>query len=176
MTDDEHPTTPDAPADEPGAGAPTTRDVVPPAPEGGFGNAFGPPSGPVPPPGPPPVADERIPAGPISPMAPFRPEPKRRSRLRWVIWGVVGVLVLAGAIASQINLAYYAIQPGTAQSVQPFITVPPGKAHRVVDPVLLTDVREARVTALSYLVFKLQSNTSLYPLPDVTGGTAPSEL
>jgi PDZ domain-containing protein len=84
---------------------------------------------------------------------------------------VVGVVV-----ASQVNLNYYAIQPGTAQSVQPFITVPPGKAHPVVRPVLLTDVREARVTALSYLFFKLQSDTALYSVPDVTGGTAPSEL
>ena len=60
---------------------------------------------------------------------------------------------------SRINLDYYAIQPGTAQSVQPFITVPPAKAHPVTHPVLLTDVREARVTALTYLFFKLQPNT-----------------
>jgi PDZ domain-containing protein len=32
------------------------------------------------------------------------------------------------------------------------------------------------VTALSYLLFKLQSNTALYSVPAVTGGTAPSEL
>jgi PDZ domain-containing protein len=88
----------------------------------------------------------------------------------------LGIVVLAVAVASRINLDYYAIQPGTAQSVQPFITVPPSKAHPVVDPVLLTDVQEARVTALSYLFFKLQSNTSLYPVPDVTGGTSPDEL
>jgi len=79
-------------------------------------------------------------------------------------------------VASRINLDYYAIQPGTAQSVQTFITVPADKAHPVVRPILLTDVREARVTALSYLLFKLQSNTALYSVPAVTGGTAPSEL
>ncbi|HEX7443009.1 MAG TPA: S16 family serine protease, partial [Acidimicrobiales bacterium] len=175
-TDDEHPTTPDAPADEPGGGVPPARDVVPPAPGGGIGANYGPPPAPVPPPGLPPVVDGGFPAGTVAPLAPVRPVPKRRSRVRWVVWAVVGVLVLAGVISSQINLDYYAIQPGTAQSVQPFITVPPGKAHRVAKPVLLTDVREARVTALTYLIFKLQSNTSLYPLPDVTGGTAPSEL
>jgi len=176
MTDDEHPTTPDAPADEPGEGVPTARDAVPPAPDGGIGGFYGPPSAPLPPPGLPPVVNGSVPSGPIGPMAQVRGEPKRRSRVRWVVWGVVGVLVLAGVISSQINLDYYAIQPGTAQSVQPFITVPPGKAHPVVKPVLLADVREARVTALTYLIFKLQSNTSLYPVPDVTGGTAPSEL
>ena len=172
MTDDEHPTMPDVPADEPGEGVPTARDVAPPAPYGGAGPAWGPPPAPVPPP----AVGGGVPFGTVGPSAPVRPDKKRRSPVRWVVWAVVGLLVLAGVVASQINLDYYAIQPGTAQSVQPFITVPPGKAHHVVKPVLLTDVREARVTALTYLIFKLQSNTSLYPLPDVTGGTAPSEL
>jgi PDZ domain-containing protein len=84
---------------------------------------------------------------------------------------VIGLLV-----AQRISLNYYAIQPGTAQSVQPFITVPADKAHPVTHPVLLTDVREARVTALTYLYFKLASNTALYSVPAVTGGTAPDEL
>jgi PDZ domain-containing protein len=89
---------------------------------------------------------------------------------------VVIVVVLALAVASRVNLNYYAIQPGTAQSVQQFITVPKGKAHPVRHPVLLTDVEEGRVTALSYLVYKLQSDTSLYPLDSVTGGTPPAQL
>ena len=92
------------------------------------------------------------------------------------MWLTLGVLVVALFVASRINLDYYAIQPGTAQSVQPFIKVPASMAHPVVQPVLLTDVQEARVNALSYLFFKLQANTDLYPLPAVTGGTAPSEL
>ena len=32
------------------------------------------------------------------------------------------------------------------------------------------------MTALSYLFFKLQSNTALYPVDAVTGGTPPSQL
>ena len=60
--------------------------------------------------------------------------------------------------------------------MQPFITVPAGKAHPVTHPVLLTDVREARVTALTYLFFKLEPEHGLYSLPSVTGGTAPDEL
>ena len=80
------------------------------------------------------------------------------------------------AVASRINLNYYAIQPGTAQSVQQFITVPADKRHPVTHPVLLTDVEEGRVTALSYLFYKLQSDTALYPLDAVTGGTPPSQL
>jgi PDZ domain-containing protein len=85
-------------------------------------------------------------------------------------------VVVALAVASRINLNYYAIQPGTAQSVQHFITVPADKLHPVIHPVLLTDVEEGRVTALSYLVYKLQSDTALYPLDSVTGGTPPSQL
>ena len=108
---------------------------------------------------------------------PGRPKRDRRMPVwRWVVWGVILVVVLAVVVSSQITLNFYAIQPGTAQPVQPFITVPPSKAHHVAEPVLLTDVEEARVTALNYLIFKLQSNTVLYPLQSVTGGTSPTEL
>ncbi len=103
------------------------------------------------------------------------PGPTRRKKRRWP-WVVLVLVVLAVAVASRINLNYYAIQPGTAQSVQQFITVPPAKGHPVRHPVLLTDVEEGRVTALSYLVYKLQSDTALYPLDSVTGGTPPSQL
>ena len=41
---------------------------------------------------------------------------------------------------------------------------------------LLTDVEIGRVTALSYLFFKLQSDTDLEPVASVTGGTPPSQL
>jgi PDZ domain-containing protein len=86
------------------------------------------------------------------------------------------IVVVAVAVSSRIDLNYYAIQPGTAQSVQQFITVPADKRHPVTRPVLLTDVEEGRVTALSYLVYKLQSDTALYPEDAVTGGTPPSQL
>ena len=85
-------------------------------------------------------------------------------------------MVASVAVASRINLNYYAIQPGTAQSVQQFITVPADKNHPVNHPVLLTDVEDGRVTALSWLFYKLQSDTALYPLEDVTGGTPASEV
>ena len=98
---------------------------------------------------------------------------RRRRRWPWVVFLLVAVAV---AVASRVNLNYYAIQPGTAQSVQQFITVPADKKYPVTHPVLLTDVQEARVTALSYLFYKLQSDTALYPLEDVTGGTPASQV
>jgi Lon-like protease len=89
---------------------------------------------------------------------------------------IIVLLVLAVVISSRINMNYYAVQPGTAQSVQQFITVPAGKAHHVARPVKLTDVNLSRVSALTYWYFKLDSNTVLQPLESVTGGTPPSEL
>jgi Lon-like protease len=121
---------------------------------------------PSPPVGPGPLPD---PAGEGPPPA------TERRRRRWP-WVVFIVIALAVAVASRVNLNYYAIQPGTAQSVQQFITVPPSKGHPVRHPVLLTDVEEGRVTALSYLFYKLQSDTALYPVESVTGGTPPSQL
>lgn len=100
---------------------------------------------------------------------------ERRQRRRWP-WALFIVVVIGLAIASRINLDYYAIQPGTAQSVQQFITVPADKSHPVIRPVLLTDVQEGRVTALSYFFYRLQGDTTLYRVQDVTGGTPPSEL
>jgi PDZ domain-containing protein len=93
-----------------------------------------------------------------------------------VVWTVLVVVVIAVVVASRVNLNYYAIQPGSAESVQPFIEVPADRAHPVRHPVLLTDVRESRVTALTYPFFRLDPNTALYSVPSVTGGTAPSEL
>jgi PDZ domain-containing protein len=94
---------------------------------------------------------------------------------RWP-WAIFIVIVVAAAVASRWNLNYYAVQPGSAQSVQTFITVPADRSHRVSHPVLLTDVQISRVTALSYLFFKAQGDTAFDHVFDVTGGTPPSEL
>ncbi len=139
---------------------------------------------PVPGPGPAPVpmaVPEAVPAGGPDTStggaaAPVEPPARRRSRLRTWLWVVIPLLLLSAAVSSRIDLQYYAVQPGSAQPVQQFITVPPGRATPVAHPVLLTDVQLARVTALSYLFFKAQADTELYPLPAVTGGTDPGEL
>lgn len=96
----------------------------------------------------------------------------RVSRLLVALVVVAVVLV----IASRVNLDYYAVEPGTAQSVQPFITVPASKSHAVTHPVLLVDVEISRVSALSYLYFKLRPDTALDSVYSVTGGTPPSQL
>ncbi len=103
------------------------------------------------------------------------PTGTRHRRRRVWPWALLVALAVAIALASRIDLGDYAVQPGTAQSVQQFITVPPSKSHPVNHPVLLTDVQIARVSALSYLFFKLQSNTAFESVPSVTGGTPPSQ-
>ncbi len=124
-------------------------------------------------PGPPGIVGED---GPVAgPGGPGRGRRRGRRRVHWG-WIVFVALAVAVAVASRVNLDYYALQPGTAQSVQQFITVPADKARPVSHPVLLTDVEIARVTALSYLYFKLQGDTSLDRVDTVTGGTPPSEF
>jgi len=176
MTDDEQSTTPAAPAE----GDPVANSTAPSVASDAV----------VPDVGAPPVSsDAAAPAtdgvptysGPVSPAplqdaAPPAPAHRRRRGVRTWVWVILGVFVVGLLVAQRISLDYYAIQPGSAQSVQPFITVPSDRAHRVTHPVLLTDVREARVTALTYLYFKLASDTALYSVPAVTGGTAPDEL
>lgn len=122
------------------------------------------------------MTESSDPSSPVpGPKAVTAPEP-RRSRLRWWVWLPLAVLVMVVGVASRIDLNYYALAPGSAQSVQPFISVPPARSHPVTRPVLLTDVQIGRVTALSYLYFKLQSNIALEKVAAVTGGTSPSEL
>jgi PDZ domain-containing protein len=104
------------------------------------------------------------------------PAPIRRRRRISPVTVVLVVLLVGLIVAARVNLDYYAIQPGTAQPVQPFITVPTGRGHPVARPVLLTDVDVTRVTALSYLYFRLQSNTDIQPIVNVIGGTPPSEF
>jgi PDZ domain-containing protein len=119
------------------------------------------------------VPEAALPAAFPPPMAPVAGGPTRRRRWPWVLFIVV---VLGLAVASRIQLDEYALQPGSAQSVQQFITVPADKAHPVNHPVLLTDVLIGRVNALSWVYYKLQSDVAFETVPSVTGGTAASEL
>jgi Lon-like protease len=119
----------------------------------------------------PPATPTAEPATALGEVPPLR---TRRRKRTWP-WALFVVVVLAIVVASRVDLNDYAIQPGTAQSVQRFITVPPSKSHPVTHPVLLTDVQIARVSALSYLYFKLQGDTSFESVPSVTGGTPPSQ-
>ncbi|MGD0311125.1 MAG: S16 family serine protease [Acidimicrobiales bacterium] len=115
-----------------------------------------------------------VPGAALVDAEPARTAP--RGRRRWWLWTIFIVLVLAVVVASRWNLNYYALLPGQAQSVQQYITVPADKSHPVTHPVLLTDVEIGRVTALTYLFYRLQSDSALEQVEAVTGGTPPSQL
>lgn len=112
-------------------------------------------------------------AGPVGTAPPVTAGRQKRRRWPWV---VLLVFAAAVAISARVDLNYYAIQPGTAESVQQYITVPKDKERPVKHPVLLTDVLLGRVTALNYLFYELQGNTDLLPLDSVTGGTPAAQL
>lgn len=105
----------------------------------------------------------------------------RRYRVSPIVVVVV-VLAVVVATASRINLNYYLLQPGTAQSVQQFITVPPERGHPVANPVLLTDVGVSRVTALSWVVYRaanalgVWTDNDMESVQSVLGPTPPSEF
>jgi PDZ domain-containing protein len=122
-----------------------------------------------------PVPNEPRADGAAGKGEPARLDPTGRTRHRWP-WVLFVAVVAVVAVASRWNLDYFALTPGSAQSVQQFITVPADKSHPVKHPVLLTDVEEARVTALSYLYFKLNGNADLLQVNEITGGTPPGQL
>jgi Lon-like protease len=90
---------------------------------------------------------------------------------------VAALLVVTAVVASRVTLNYYVLSPGDAESVGPLITVPADRAHHLHGAVLLTDVFEGPVTALSYLPDRLSSNDQLVPTGDlVPSGIPVSEL
>lgn len=91
---------------------------------------------------------------------------------------VAVVVVVAGLlVADHVTLNEYVLTPGEAQSVGPLLKVPAGKAHRSHGAVLLTDVYVTRVTALSYLPFRLDGNAKMVTATTLLGpGTPPHEM
>jgi Lon-like protease len=103
-------------------------------------------------------------AGPVppdrGPVAPARP--RRRWPTRLVVVVVVLALVWWGLGAWSVN--YYAITPGNATPVAPFITVPPHLDHPLTGKILLTDVYVTPLTAQSYLWQRfVASNSDVVP-------------
>jgi PDZ domain-containing protein len=88
---------------------------------------------------------------------------------------VVVLLIVAVFVASRIDLPYYAISPGSASAVDPKVTVPSAQSHKVHGSILLTDVVESRVTALSYIPDKLRSDTDVLPQGEILGPSTPPD-
>jgi len=104
---------------------------------------------------------------------------RTRSRRRWWLIVLAGAAVLAvlAAVASRIELPYYALSPGDASPVAPLVKVPPAHAHRVHGNLLLTDVLLSQVSLLDYLPDRWSSDTTVVPASEVLGpATPPAQL
>ncbi|MHB1988246.1 MAG: S16 family serine protease [Acidimicrobiales bacterium] len=74
---------------------------------------------------------------------------------------VLCVIVVAAIVASLISIPYYAITPGTAQSVGALIGVPKSHSYRHKGQVLLVDVELTPLRAIEWPYFALDSNAEI---------------
>jgi PDZ domain-containing protein len=96
----------------------------------------------------------------------------RRRRGPSIITIVLCVIVLAAVILSRWNVGYYALTPGDAAPVAPFIKVPAHLDHPLTGTILLTDVYETQLNALRYLQERYFSSVAqVYPASEITGST-----
>lgn len=107
---------------------------------------------------------------------PAAPARQRRSRLLPVVLVVLLVVASAYAIANHYTSRDYAIAPGSAQSVQPLISVPSAALHKHSGKILLVTVSLLTVTPFTWIGDKLDSNVQILKVQELTGNTPPSQL
>lgn len=91
--------------------------------------------------------------------------PPRGRRFEWhrrhTVGAIVLALVLAIVVASSISIPYYAITPGTAQSVEKLIGVPSHDAHSHRGEFLLVDVELVPLRAIEWPWYALNSDDQI---------------
>lgn len=103
-------------------------------------------------------------------------EPRPRRLFLLIVTIVIAVLAIAYLVANHFTSKYYAIAPGAAQPVQPFLSVPANKLHKHKGRILLVTVSLLNVKPLSWISDKLNSNIQLVKTVELTGNTPPSQL
>jgi PDZ domain-containing protein len=104
--------------------------------------------------------------------------PGRARRRRWPFVFAVVVIVIAVTlvILGRWQVGYYALTPGDAQPVAPFITVPSKLDHQLSGRILLTDVYETQLTVLTYLQERyLSSDAQVYSAGELIGTSTPAD-
>lgn len=100
--------------------------------------------------------------------------PRRRVVLR-VGAIVVGLLVVAAAVAALVPVPYEAITPGKGIPVDTLVTVPARARHAHKGAVVLTDVELVPLRALTYLYYRLQAGDEVVPTSALTGPATASQ-
>jgi Lon-like protease len=93
--------------------------------------------------------------------APAGPVLRRR---RWPVVLIIVLIVLVVAVfgLSRWNVNYYALTPGDAVPVTPYIEVPHALDHPLHGQILLTDVYLVPLSALTYLQDSINSDDQIY--------------
>jgi Lon-like protease len=110
-----------------------------------------------------------------TPVSPAQPSRWRPSRLAIVIVVVLVVLIAFVVVGNQIKLHYYAVSPGSAQAVDPLVSVPADRGHPVHGSILLTDVYLTQMTLLNAIPLLLESNTQIISANELLGPYTPPD-
>ena len=121
-------------------------------------------------------ADSAAPAQPAELVAPQHPMLFGVRRRRVVVVAVLVFLAAAIGIASLISVPYYAFTPGHAESVSGLIELPASKVHDHPGSILLTDVYEVPLRAITYPIYRyFNSQASVQANENVIGIAPVSE-
>lgn len=82
---------------------------------------------------------------------------------------VATVLAAAIVVCSLVSIPYYAITPGTAESVLPLIAVPSSHEQHNSGQVDLVDVEETPLKLIDWLYFHFDSNATIYSSSEIQG-------
>jgi len=118
-------------------------------------------------------------AAAIPPTSGFgAPRGTMRRRRRWPAALVVLVLAFGatGWALGHWTVNYYAITPGDATPVAPYIEVPASYNHLPVGKILLTDVYVTQLSALTYLQYRyFSSDSEIISSADLLGPSTPAD-
>ncbi len=96
--------------------------------------------------------------------------PPRRWSLRFKVLSGAGILLAAALLVSSlVSIPYYALTPGSAQSVLRLIGLPPAKTHDHTGAIDLVDVEITSMRAIDWIYFELDPSASIYSSAAIQG-------
>jgi PDZ domain-containing protein len=102
--------------------------------------------------------------------------PGRARRWPLVLLALVVLLIATAIVLEHHTVNDYAITPGDAVPVTPFIDVPRADDHALHGKILLTDVYVTQLNALNYLQYRyFDSNSQIYSSAELLGPSTPAD-